>query len=373
MTSHKNSVFQKIENDFRVHLEIIKNKINYTTDKTGFFAAGWNGSRCALETPIRNTSHLALAFAVGGIVFKDEAFLKCSEVLINWLTKDCPFEKNGYYTNRFKPGQDSCNGVIGPAWLIFSLVKCGKILNLNPPLGIADQIYQQNRFNKLEKLWHRYDPETKNFSIDYTIDHQIFFAAAASEIGDVEKVKWFLDNIEKSGLKIRECGRIHHILFSKYSIRNRLNLLRYAKTERSNVHYINELEDGYHHYTLFVLALIYKKSSNHTFFHSSNFQRALRYLDSNWAERIKINQYAYSYNAPGFEIPLILKQFPKLSGLSTNDILVIYQKQLEFIRVKNENQLVVDSVDPNNLISRIYELACWFDVNEENSRGSVVY
>ena len=136
-------------------------------------------------------------------------------------------------------------------------------------------------------------------------------------------------------------------------------------------------ENGYHLFNLFAFALIKKSGYSHNFFNSSEFKRIVKYgfsdsllrnLEKNddgkditglqINTRLPINRYGYSYNAPGFEMPLIQKMF------NPNDVDLtksIFEKQLSFTYNPNGRIFDKNTDDPLTLTARIYELSRYFE------------
>ena len=331
----------------------------YLNKQTAFSPGGQNGPHFAVETPVRNTCHWMLAFAIGYRIRSDPRYLQAATALYHWLVKDCIFKKNKYYVLR-QSGTDWCNGVIGNAWLIESFVRVAWYLEINEAYQVADSLYKTNRFASSIGAWHRYDPLNKKYSIDYTLDHQAWFACAASDLGKHDEVRSFLSACENGAFRIRKTGRIAHLNYSSdFGGWMRRLLFRYRESRMPDL--ISEIEIGYQHYTLLPFARIYTRHASHSFFKTNVFKKALGYVGSDWLRDIEASRYGYQYNAPGFELPIIISGFESDLALGWEDMHIVLERQMRIVCNQDRNFCSENNPDPLTLSARIYELGLFLE------------
>lgn len=340
-------------------------------EDSAFCAPGHNGPHLALESPVRNSCHWLLAFAVGHRLDERRGFREAALALSNWVLTSCPYFVNGGFILRQKDGHDWCNGVIGSAWIIEALVRAGQILGMGDTLDFAAAFYKRHRFNDTQGAWHRFDVHSGNYNIDATLDHQAWFAAAAAELGALEHVERFLDACQAGAFHVRADGRIHH-LFCGRGPRERLLRGLFMVREARSREAIEELEIGYHHYTLHPFARIRRYLPGHSFWRSDRFLSALAYLSNEWLRRLEGNRFGWPYNAPGFELPILIEEFGGHVPLGWSDMSRIFDDQLHRVRSGSRAFCGKSTKDPLTLTARIYELGLFLDASRAGTTGSTV-
>lgn len=340
----------------------------YLDRQLAFAPGGQNGPHFALETPVRNTCHWLTAFAIGYHIRPNSRYLQAATALYRWLVVDCVFKKNGYYVIR-QAGRDWCNGVIGNAWLIEALVRAASYLEIEEACQVANTLYGTNRFDHGIGAWHRYDPLNGKYSVDFTLDHQAWFASAASDLGKDDEVSRFLSACQNGAFRVRSDGRIAHLYYA-WNIRGLFFRLFFGYRERRIADFIAELEQGYQHYTLLPFARLYQRHASHAFFQTVQFESALRHLGPDWLKNVEASRYGYQYNAPGFELPLIINAFESKVALSWTDMQNVLEKQMGLVGNQDRNRCAKNNPDPLTLSARIYELGLFLEsVTGERSGG----
>lgn len=279
----------------------------------GMYAPGGvNGPYFDLETPIRNSAHWIITYSVLSREFPEKGFLGAANSLVDFLLDPSFFEKAGVYIHRQKHGKDWSNGVIGQAWVIEALAIAGRILERDDAFRRAETISQCFPFDSSVAAWMRVDPRNGNRAIDYTLNHQLWYAAALSELVDSvhnERIVAFLDMLNDGGVRVGKDGRILHLLHSR-SLKGGLLRLRYSLGRMRGGEKLKRKEVGYHLYNLHPLARLKRRFQDHALFSSQVVMEALRCAtDSSFISELERNGYAYPYNAPGFELPLVLEEF----------------------------------------------------------------
>ena len=118
---------------------------------------GHNGPYHQIESPLRNSAHWAFCFSKLYRITGDQRYREIAVRLCNYLLEPEFEHKNGVYILRQK-GNDSCNGVIGPAWIIEALNACiGIDIQQEAASSRQLQILEQLEYSNNIGAWHRND------------------------------------------------------------------------------------------------------------------------------------------------------------------------------------------------------------------------
>lgn len=347
--------------------EMIKFSDNYfykLSDKKWFSYGGNNGPHFHLESPVRNTCHWIVSLLIGYDLFNDSDLLVKAQKLGNWLLDKNNFYQKKSYIMRQRKGSDFVNGVIGPSWILEALARLVKYTHNRAAKNRANEIIDTLKFNKKEGGWHRYDPNIKKYSIDYTFNHQAWLAASMCDCGKVNDVKVFLDRLCERNYDINEDGRIFHLLKTN-SLKANLLRLKY----HMNKNLAKEIENGYHLYCLYPLARLAMFFKDHKFFKSDKFTKSLKYCSVNNILKMDQTRYGFEYNAPGLEIQMIYYVFGDKMPLTQNDIFSIYHKQFKITGDAVTKLHTKNNPDPMTMASRTYELAIFLEAAKKNTNN----
>ena len=335
----------------KVAEEQLKKECRLCIDKS-FMPPGHNGPYFDIETPVRNTSHWLVVYSVLWRQTKKDHYKDISLRLLNYLLY-CDLLAENVYIHRQKKGKDWCNGVIGQAWVIESLVTAGVILGVPEAVSHANAISKAFSFDKKVKAWIRVDPRNGQTQIDYTLNHQLWYAAALSMLRDKNHdsdINDFLLQLNNGGMRVRPDGTISHLFYGSSSKGFLLQGL-YCINEFRKPGLLQVKEVGYHLYNIHPLARLYQRFSDHPFFESDNFKKALsRAFSDDFFDELENNQYSYPYNAPGFEIALPSYIFQQ-EGREK-----IWHRQLE--KTYSRELISFSNGVPDSLVlnSRVYEI-----------------
>jgi hypothetical protein len=322
--------------------------------------AGHNGPYFDVETPIRNTAHWLSLFSILYEATGKPNYKARADRLYAYLASP-GFARNGYaYTHRQKPGKDWCNGVIGAAWVIEALIRYGRYTRNEEARNLARQIAASCPFDDRQGAWKRLDPVKGPTTIDATYNHQAWLAAAIAE-ADVtlaNRASLFLDRSVEGAFHLRPNGRIDHLMYLRGGL-NRAAQIKHALQSVKDDKKVSEKEDGYHLFVLFALARLKRTLPNHPFFSTDVLRRSLQYVaEPAFVDKLANSHYAYPYNAPGFELPLILAVFRSFEpSLETVDCLSVYEEQKRRTFSDQVGLYVDGCPDPCTLAARAYELA----------------
>lgn len=332
--------------------ENLKNEIRLADD-ISCMPAGANGPYFDLETPVRNTAHWLYTYCYLYQKTSHQEFKDIASRLSQYLLKTSNNREAGVYIHRQKSSKDWCNGVIGQAWVIEALNLASLVLER---VDLKERALEDSRafkFHKAQGAWSKTDPFTKKCRIDYTLNHQIWFAASLCELHEnsLDVIDHFLTGLKRGHFQVREDGLIAHLhyasSFKSWALRS-----RYRLSEFKSAASVRHKEVGYHLYNLHPLARIYKRYGNHEFFKSESFKKALSFVEENefWKE-LENNKYAYPYNAPAFEFPLVVETFE----LDTSKLELAQKKQMEKTFHQGLSAFYNNCPDPLVLNARIYE------------------
>ncbi|GIW56013.1 MAG: hypothetical protein KatS3mg082_2417 [Nitrospiraceae bacterium] len=323
-----------------------------------FFPGGINGPHNALETPVRNTCHWIVALLNAWTLTKNEIYYERAIRLRNWLLDPHnPFSHYPTFRMRSAQGQDAVNGVIGAAWILEALHALANILGDSDAKRRGEDL-MSHHFQTSSGAWQRYDPITRNFTVDYTYDHQAWFAAALSdwrEPGDPEITR-FLDALLNGAMRTHPSGLIRH-LFCAMTLKGCALQARFYLRSRRRTTGSRHLEEGYHIYSLYPLARLYYNYKSHRLYRSQLFFSILSYCTLSYCLSLRYNKYGYSYNAPGLEFPMIFTAFASELPMSLADLLQLIKDQHDFTADSVTGLNTRNTPDPLTLSARIYELS----------------
>ncbi len=351
---NKNIVKLKINTIYK-YLEKSARKALSLQSKNGSMPSGHNGPYFHPETPIRDTAHWLIVFLKVYKITKENIFLDASIKCINYLIG----EKNKYnYHQRDYKGRDKCNGLIGPAWVIEALIIASKELKRMDLSDLSSEIFFLHKFNERKGLWYRREIDGKILSIDWTFNHQLWFAAIASMFNKKEhpkihnQVKIFIKKLD-SNFKIYDNGLIRHsITLSSFNIGS----LKYFLSKIKNI--INKKQIiqkaiGYHQFNLYAFGVLKENYPGLSFWKSEKFQKALKFIESEEYEKgLENNEFGFDYNVAGIETAYVLKVFKKNSGKLQKYWL---EKQLRRNYDFEKGLLCKNTDDSETLSARIYE------------------
>lgn len=343
------------------------------------FPGGRNGPYFDIESPVRNSAHALCTMAVAHSLTGEPVFLSRGKALARYLLADHEFLMNGVTVHRQRAPKDWCNGVIGPAWLIEGLTLGGQLLDIPEAIELAGALATAQPFDASAALWRREDPRKGTRGLDRTLNHQAYFAAAVARATRTagsrrasSAVAAFLSHLAQGGLRVGSSGLIvHHVAGRNEEggnlhglkeralrrARNSPTLLRIRNGGRGVSPDMRERDHGYHIYSLFTLANLRQSIPEDPLWSGTPLRAALALVVSDgWLAALDENRYAYPYNAPGLELPLVARAFgdlePRLLAASEHALARQVERSLD-----PESGLFVRSTsDRLTLSARIYEL-----------------
>jgi len=354
-------------------LNLIQSKLLCSADaalslqsKNGAMPAGHNNTWNDIDTPIRCTSHFAITFLfaykiTGNNTYKDAAincfkFLQSKEARPHGYTFYCRDSRKKNY----------CNGLIGQAWAIESLLYGFECLKDDNLLDLAYNVYKMHDYSFDYGLYRVKEIDGNPKCFDLTLNHQLFFVAtglgllACGKKDIQEQLESFFSHLPYN-MCLSKDGLIHHHVRKGRNFMERsvfdiiLSLYRRKISSRSQ---------GFQSFNMFALSLAKKKYPVSSLWHDRLITNLLTKMynyvsDPKFIKMIYNNPFALAYRMPGVEI-LFFKRIFSISG-SENEFMKLIN--LQFARHWNEAEglLSLNTGDPNTLSSRIYEAVYLFE------------
>jgi len=333
-----------------------------------FFPGGRNGPYLDFESPIRNSAHWLLSFSCAYSLNKKKSYKVTAEKLMNFLMDDTSYRFQEIPIQRSKEGKDSCNGVIGQAWLAEAFIYFGHIFNDKKAFNWGVKLLLEFPFSKEIGAWERVDPFRGNLGIDQTFNHQSWYASVAADAhlfsSNLElnnMVNKFLDEADRASFEIQPSGLIIHNLNNIQKKRNLKSLIKkvLGRTAKATAPAVTR-DLGYQLYDLYSLARLKVTRPDHRIWNSQKVEKALEFSCSDqFFDQLRDNPYSYPYNGPGFEYPLISLAF----GDQQKDLQELMKKamdtQIEKTYSKTERLFCLGTPDSATLSARIYELGIY--------------
>lgn len=344
---------------------------------------GINGPYDDPETGVRNLSHLIIITSVEVLKFEE---IDYKRVLYN-MGQDLLRMKalDGLYCMREKRGKDKCNGVIGHAWVIEALIYLWKVFKEDVYLQEAIEIAKRHLFNEKLGLWGRPNMTCTDETIDFTLNHQIWYAASIGELlqfVEDEQLKkefnCFMSRLDKN-MEISKYGKISHSIYNRLNILNRIKYLIkkyvYVFRELLNKASFAYKEEGYHVFNIMALARIYKIVPGSDFYKGKKFKKSIYYINKGHlyegllstkvnldyslhnsisdVDEKDINIYGYPYNVPGFE--LMYSNIVFAEFIEKDICAKVLSKQFELTYDEKRRMFGKKCHDKNTINYRVYE------------------
>ena len=372
-------------------IRLIGQKLIAIYKSNGMVYCGINGPYDDSETRARDLSHLIVITAIEILRYDNNDLVEALSCMGNELI--CLMNDQSIYCMRKKAGKDQCNGVIGHAWVLEAYYYLYKVLKNREYLTIADSIVSNHIFSYELGLWGRPGMGNDDRAIDYTLNHQLWFAASLAEINSElrsneydNQINVFLKKLD-SNMKLSSHGKIAHEIYSKkdkkYAFKSRIKRIVNLFQDILGVKSYAYKEVGYHVFNLMAIARLYNEKKENPFFNSRKLKRVLDYvnnenylkelesdgvvLDASFKNKIDneeekiINIYGYPYNVPGFELLYVDKIF---NNHINNDVLShCIKRQFELTYDENAKKFQNRCHDKVVINYRVYEYYRYLEVN----------
>lgn len=327
---------------------------------------GHNGPYHQQETCIRNTSHWLVTFSAMYQWTKQQEY---AEVISRFAKTVCDAveeSENGAICC-IPHNRTSTNGLIGLAWAIEGLVAAYAVVKEPRYLDAAKRMFFSQTYNYSLHTWEVINTVGEPLGVDIAFNHSVWFCMAAAKLlvedtnAQIEsQLQDYLQHIDEQFV-IYHTGLISHYVIKtgnhfsdlKRRFRKRICAITGKGIPWKNWNMV-EYERAYHLYSLYALAIIYRLYPKLCFFQGSKFQKIKDYglkID-HFIHFPHMNAFAYGYNSPAFELPLVEYVFGNHNDKEYEDRLLMLQERYYQVgdRYNSEN-----IPDVETFSARIYE------------------
>lgn len=324
----------------------------------GSMPPGHNGPYHEIETPVRNTSHWILTFLkaytiAGDLKFKDAAE-RATHYLISNEVRPCGATFLCLKDSASNPG----NGLIGQAWAVEALVCAAETLQMQECYDIAEKVFLLHPWDHKNNLWRKVHVDGRTLLHDYTFNHQLWFAAAASMLKNTpeaqEHSKAFTEHL-KTHMRLYSNGIIKHLnpLFIGRMVdipKAPLKILYFYGIKR---HYFYRKAVGYHGFNLYALGILSNSFPSLRLWRSYVLKKLFSPVQSNeFIRELAQSNYAYPYNPAGIEIAYALEKFYPEQDERIKEWL---NRQFSITWDEQNSMMWKSAADPLTNAARIYE------------------
>lgn len=344
------------------HIQTVARKKSENFLKTSAIPGGHNGPHHDSETAVRNTAHWLVTFCKVLENYKNLVIEEAGYQAINYLTSSIVRPMKSSFLCRTNPEKDFCNGLMGQAWAMEGLIVAGRILGRSDALALAQEVFFLHPWIENRAVWRRVAVDGSYLTPDGTFNHQLWFAAIASQLSDNEatrRSRLFLDNIGQH-VQLYSDGVIFHMarLGTLASI-HKLNSSEIAKAllgEGKRIGSRRALKSksvGYHGFNLYAFALLKQSFPDHSFWTSPKFAKMLVVTQSaSFLKSLDQSAYGWPYNPPGIEFAFAGEVF----GLGHDYCQRWINRQYDHTYNPSTGDLLTRNVpDPATSAARIYE------------------
>lgn len=350
--------------DFRKWLIINSDELLKLQRSDGSFVPGHNGPYFDEETPVRNTAHFLFLSSSLYEKTQNSKYKNASYKAIEYLNSSDARPKNGTFYCRNKKGKDSCNGLVGQAWVIEALVKASEVFKRDDCYKLAEEVFLLHPWNEGISIWNRVEIDGCILSVDRTFNHQLWFAMSAAMLNKTaeaqRRAKCFLNVVAKN-IEIYDDGVIFHNsqlgALVNYRYLGWRYVLRQVKAKILKGKLEQELYSksvGYHGFNLYAFAVLKKLLPKEPLWQGNLMAQLLEACEHPlFLDTLQTSDYGYFYNLAGLEIAHAYEQF------SNNDEKSQSWIHKQFIHSYNPKSMALTKnvADINTAYARIYVAA----------------
>ena len=328
----------------------------------GSFAAGHNGPYNDEETPIRNTSHMLYALCDAYQSTGDKKFLRSAERALTYLLNNEHITCRGFYVCRVSQSKDATNGVIGHAWLIEALLKASTHFG-GEARKAAEKLWSLHHFDYTVGAWAKPAIGNSSASYDHTFNHQLWFAACASELGGDEVYRQITCFIEKNVSRVvtYKNGVLYHNtpvgswfnwlkIDPEMGFRKLLGPVKNRK-QKSRM-YLHSA--GYHTFNLYAFSMLAKAGYREALYKAFDINSLLSCVRNKKFESdlLNLKKIGVGYNPSGVEAAFALK----ILGDEKDSNMISSWLKFQLRETScDDGVLVKDSPDKATSAARVYE------------------
>lgn len=339
----------------------------------GSFKQGHNGPWNDTDSKVRTTCHWANVLSYAYYYSNEEKFKISAKKAFNWILKRKNRPHNFSYLCRQEKGKNSQNGMIGPAWVLESLLYGLEYLGDKRLIYEAKSLIDIYPFDKNTKLYQMIEVTGENIGIELTINQQIWFSSLVAKYEFLTGDQTFCEDIDtfwislKNNIYFVEPGLICHYAKVEDSLSNTLkkrvkNFLTSKKNkllirDSSLTDGIVNRSKGYQSFILYAIATAYQVPKIKLTIDKELLpflRKSYNYLLENFFTGVVDDPWSYQYNCTGFECAYFNLIFMDTLNLQDNVVEWI-EKQIE-LHFSTDDTMCENTTDPVILASRIYEI-----------------
>ena len=363
-------------------------------ERQGHANPGHNGPYGHIDTPARNTAHWCITYGHLWKVFGDPRYREISRRFADYLTTLQEESLSGAVKCMEDETYNHMNGLVGQAWCIEALVYFYEISGVPEYLDCAARIFMVPQYREDWHMWEMVELDGRCIGLDYTFNHQLWFAAAGSMIlrqreSPVirDRITDYLDGcrthllVHRDGL-IRHCGDLTLSYGPASDLKKwvkrtaKKTLFRHRRHIDPNRYDADGYERAYHLFNLYAFAILKRDFGFHPIYSSKALLAALDYgrrtgLHNDFFNVENLihgrpgaimNDYAYAYNSPAFEYPYVYRVFGDrdFSGKCEH----LFELQLASTYDETAKQFSRNNSDPETLTARCCELVPFLEYEE---------
>jgi len=333
----------------------------------GSFPAGHNGPWKQEDTPVRVTAHWGILLLKAFTLNNIQEFKQSAAKAYSYLSSEKLRPSNySYHCIQTDNEVAQCNGLIGQAWVIESLIDAYLTLDDSSYLDIAESLILKHNFDKNLCLWNVLGINGKILRIHRTFNQQLWFSVMAYKTAKLRKNKVIMSCVNMFFEKLPQFMEFKKYI--KMHIKDEVflqntNLISKYKKKISNIQnkkYFNKMSKGYLSFSLLGLSELYIADKNNDIWNDVKIKekilKSINFLDKKIFYEDS-NEFSFQYNPVGFEVALIKERFSEYLGDSiSQDIDRWIFKQLFNHFDFTKMLMVKNTTDNNTLASRIYEI-----------------
>lgn len=330
----------------------------------GSFPSGMNGVYGDPETPVRNTAHFLYLLSNTYKKNENERIKDSAYKAISFLMSELARPHGFTFHCRKKTGKDKCNGLVGQAWAIESLIEASSAFNRLDCYDLAEKVFLLHPWHAATGLWQRVEIDGETLSYDSTFNHQLWFASVASKlVATPEAQRRSLIFLKKVAARpsLYSDGTIFHDSLMGRSV-NYLSLglkpffsqlkRSYAVDTRKNQLYLKSV--GYHAFNLHAYAVLKEQFPENEFWKSKVIKKiTVVTCTEQFRKALDESEFGYYYNISGFELSFALA----VLSPDSFDLKEWVDIQFEKTFLDDVNPLSNGAKDLNTAVARFYEVA----------------
>jgi hypothetical protein len=340
---------------------------------SGALPAGHNGPYFHRETSIRSTSHWLINFCVALKWTGEDKYRVSAVKAAHFLLSELQRRPRGNPKQRNHNGRDSCNGVIGAAWLLEALHMAWVELELDEARDAAVGLALRHPQDDKSALWHRIECDGRVLSVDQTFNHQLWFAGSIARfraespvldsgvVAFMNRLSEFIRPAASGFIPHRiELGWIDRVFREGTLAYKAYSIGKAMRTQRWPTDLVAR-DYGYHAFNLLGFVQLHLSMSSHVFWQNSEWLILLDNATEIYSEEVFLerNKYAYPYNPTGFEMAAFAYAFGQGKSIISEWLTA------QWLRSTDDNRVEYGALadDPVTSRARICEALSYIPVN----------